>query len=90
MHISGIYRSHALTYIELTLKDINLIAKSFNRTLTGIFHSRIDYPEPVLKEGASRKKGDESLAKGPTKDSKDRSEKDNKDSGGDLKRLGIS
>ncbi len=29
---------------ELTLKDINKIAESFNKTLNGIYHSRVEYP----------------------------------------------
>ncbi len=34
---------------ELTLKDLHEIAKSFNQTLSGIFHHRIAYPEPIVK-----------------------------------------
>lgn len=30
---------------ELTLKDLNKIAGSFVRVLTGVFHSRVEYPE---------------------------------------------
>jgi len=30
---------------ELTLKDLNKIAMSFVRVLTGVFHSRVEYPE---------------------------------------------
>ncbi len=30
---------------ELTLKDLNEIATSFNKTLGGIFHHRVEYPE---------------------------------------------
>lgn len=30
---------------ELTLKDMHKIAKAFVRTLTGIFHTRVEYPE---------------------------------------------
>jgi len=30
---------------ELTFKDLNAIANSFVRILTGIFHSRIEYPD---------------------------------------------
>ncbi len=88
--INNIFIDGQLEECELTLKDLHLIAKSFNRILTGIFHSRVDYPEPILKEGAVGKKGDENLVKGPTKNSKNRSETDIEGSGGDLKRLGIS
>ncbi|PKM86528.1 MAG: phosphohydrolase [Firmicutes bacterium HGW-Firmicutes-12] len=33
----------------LTFKDLDLIAQSFTRILNGIFHTRIEYPENVLK-----------------------------------------
>ncbi len=39
---------------ELTLKDLHEIAKSFNKTLSGIFHHRIAYPEPIVKMAAPR------------------------------------
>ncbi len=34
----------------LTLHDLNKIAESFTMILNGIFHHRIDYPEPVIRE----------------------------------------
>ncbi|OWZ83062.1 HD family phosphohydrolase [Natranaerobius trueperi] len=38
---------------HLTLKDLNIIAESFSKILSGIFHSRIEYPEnlPDKREG---------------------------------------
>lgn len=41
---------------NLTLKDLNLVKKSFIKVLGGLFHNRIEYPETVLKE-MERKKG---------------------------------
>lgn len=35
---------------NLTLKDLNSIKNSFIKILGGMFHSRIEYPETVLKE----------------------------------------
>lgn len=35
---------------DLTFKDLNRIAAAFVRVLTGIFHSRIEYPETVISE----------------------------------------
>ena len=35
---------------ELTLKDLNTIAESFTRILTGIYHQRVDYPEDIEEE----------------------------------------
>ncbi|MBD7935811.1 MULTISPECIES: HD family phosphohydrolase [Cytobacillus] len=34
-----------LNECDLTLKELEVVAKSFNETLNGIFHSRIEYPE---------------------------------------------
>ncbi len=48
--INNIFIDGQLDECELTLKDLHNIAKSFNRILSGIFHHRIDYPEPVHKE----------------------------------------
>ncbi|MBX5466796.1 MAG: HDIG domain-containing protein [Firmicutes bacterium] len=41
---------------NLTLKELDVIARTFTRVLTGIFHQRIEYPERVLKE-MERSKG---------------------------------
>ncbi len=35
---------------DLTLKDMHNIADSFVRVLMGVFHTRLDYPEPVKKQ----------------------------------------
>ncbi|HEY8552891.1 MAG TPA: HDIG domain-containing metalloprotein [Thermaerobacter sp.] len=35
---------------DLTLRDLDRIAATFVRVLTGVFHHRIEYPEVVLKE----------------------------------------
>jgi membrane-associated HD superfamily phosphohydrolase len=57
--INNIFVDGQLDECELTLKDMHLIAESFNRILTGIFHSRIDYPDKPEKEtngkGADKK-----------------------------------
>ncbi len=44
----------------LTFKDLDLIATAFTRILSGIFHSRIEYPENVLQamEGSDLLNGD--------------------------------
>lgn len=39
----------------ITLKDLNTIGDVFIRVLTGIFHSRIEYPEGAVKEVERRK-----------------------------------
>ncbi|MFH1836990.1 MAG: HDIG domain-containing metalloprotein [Candidatus Omnitrophota bacterium] len=35
---------------DLTLKDMHKIAKSFERVLMGVFHTRLDYPEDTKKD----------------------------------------
>ncbi len=52
--INNIFTDGQLDECELTLKDLHNIAKSFNRVLSGIYHQRIDYPEPVSKERADK------------------------------------
>lgn len=47
---------------NLTLRDLNSIKNSFLKILGGMFHSRIEYPENVLKE-MERKKNDGSSDK---------------------------
>jgi len=43
--INKIFSDGQLDECELTLKDLHEIAKSFNKTLSGIFHHRVEYPE---------------------------------------------
>lgn len=66
--IGDVFADGQLDDCELTLKDLNLIAQSFNTILNGIYHARIDYPEPVVKEDA----------RGRNYDSTDRNTKENK------------
>ena len=54
--INNVFIDGQLDECELTLKNLHEIAKSFNRILNGIFHHRVDYPEPVHKGGGSPRK----------------------------------
>lgn len=54
--INNVFIEGQLDECELTLKNLHEIARSFNRILNGIFHHRIDYPEPVHKGGGSARK----------------------------------
>lgn len=47
--INNIFIDGQLDECELTLKNLHEIAKSFTGILNGIFHHRIDYPEPAYK-----------------------------------------
>ncbi|MFW6377858.1 MAG: HD family phosphohydrolase [Bacillota bacterium] len=42
---------------ELTLKDLNIIAESFTRILTGIYHQRVEYPEDIEEEMEAEESG---------------------------------
>ncbi len=53
--IERVYMDGQLDDCELTLKDLNIIAETFTRILTGIFHHRIDYPEAPQKETNGKK-----------------------------------
>jgi hypothetical protein len=54
--INGSFSDGQLDECELTLKDLHLIARSFNTILHGIHHRRIAYPEPARKEPTGRAK----------------------------------
>jgi len=43
--IKQIFRDGQMDECDLTLRDVNKVAESFSRILTGIFHHRIAYPE---------------------------------------------
>ena len=100
--INNIFIDGQLNECDLTLKDLNSIAKSFNRILSGSFHHRVEYPEPVhivrekvdptektpVKEKAKFKSANpDRKLPAPTQDPEAASEKDSPE---DLKRLGIS
>ena len=48
---------------DLTFKDLDIIAEAFVRVLSGIFHTRVEYPETVIKEIERRKARDASIRK---------------------------
>ncbi len=58
--IEGIYMDGQLDECELTLSNLNTIAETFTKILTGIFHHRVDYPEThSVKETDNKKDIDE-------------------------------
>jgi len=91
--VNNIFIDGQLDECELTLKDLHKIAKSFNLVLSGTFHHRVDYPEPVSKERSLDK-----ILKQYDEDSDRKSTKENQGQKGavkkrgteDLKRLGMS
>ena len=91
--INNIFIDGQLDECELTLKDMHNIAKSFNLVLGGIFHHRVDYPEPVSKERVVEKiprSLDEDNDRKPADAEEDQKDPPAKGSSEDLKRLGMS
>ena len=91
--VNNIFIDGQLDECELTLKDLHNIAKSFNLVLGGIFHHRVDYPEPVSKERALDKLArslDEDHDRKSADSKKDKKTSTAKGSTEDLKRLGMS
>jgi hypothetical protein len=88
--INNIFSDGQLDECELTLKDLNHIAESFTKTLSGIFHSRIEYPEAVTKGKAGRKRenGNSNHLAAPYE--KNGSGENKEADRANLKRLGIS
>ena len=65
--INKVFSSGELDECSLTLRELHLIAKSFTRVLTGIYHRRIEYNEPAEKKcdgsRSAKAKKDESAEK---------------------------
>ena len=54
--INNVFIDGQLDECELTLKNLHEIARSFTTILNGIFHHRVEYPEPAHKGGDRSKK----------------------------------
>ncbi len=87
--INRVFSDGQLDECELTLKDLHEIAKSFNKTLTGIFHHRVEYPESVEKALPAKKGLNGSSDKLPAGDSWGKRGEDKEEGGESLKRLGL-
>ncbi|MEW6664682.1 MAG: HDIG domain-containing metalloprotein [Thermodesulfobacteriota bacterium] len=86
--INNVFSDGQLDDCELTLKDLHEIAKSFNKTLSGIFHHRIEYPEVVTKPVKKAKNGH--TDQGGSEDSGAKKQEDKGETEEGLKRLGLS
>jgi len=88
--INKAFSDGQLDECELTLKDLNEIARSFNKTLGGIFHQRIEYPQPVIKIAPVRRGSIGNTDSVQAEDSRIKRREDKKEGGGTLRRLGLS
>ncbi len=55
--INKVFSDGQMDACELTLKDLHEIAKGFNKTLSGIFHHRIEYPDTAPGQAKKAKNG---------------------------------
>ncbi len=73
--INKVFASGELDQSNLTLRDLHLVAKTFTRTLTGIYHRRVEYSEPAEKgkakaeDSGDQKAGEKAKTKGQDKSS---------------------
>ncbi len=86
--INKVFSDGQLDECELTLKDLNNIAKSFNNILSGIYHHRIEYAETTGAMNGKDKNGNSD--KQPAKKAQDPQDKNTENGSGHLKRLGLS
>jgi putative nucleotidyltransferase with HDIG domain len=85
--INKVFSDGQLDECELTLKDLHEIAKSFNKTLSGIYHQRVEYPEPNVKPSRKASNGDTDQP--GTEDSRSAKKENPEDTDKSLKRLGL-
>lgn len=83
-----IFSDGQLEECELTLKDLNNIAKSFNTILNGIHHHRIEYSESPAAGRGKTKNGNSDRQQ--ARHLQDVSEENGEEGTGRLKRLGLS
>ena len=86
--INKIFSDGQLDHCELTLKDLHLIAKSFNKILNGIHHHRIEYQENAVMRSTRQKNGNSDRR--PAKPSPATRTKDSDERQAHFKRLGLS
>ena len=85
--INMAFADRQLEECELTLRDLHEIAKSFNKTLSGIFHQRIEYPETSPK--TVKKVGNGDTDQQQSEDSRGKRPDNKAEDDEGLKRLGL-
>jgi hypothetical protein len=85
--MNSIFSDGQLNDCELTLKDLNNIAKSFNTILNGIYHHRIEYSDVTAAGGGKGKDG--SSDKQQAKQAQDQAGRHTANGSGYLKRAGL-
>ena len=85
--LNKVFSDGQLDECELTLKDLHEIAKSFSKTLSGIFHHRVEYPETNSRTVKKTANGNTDQAS--PEDTWGKKSEDKEDDGEGLKRLGL-
>ncbi len=88
--INRAFSDGQLDECELTLKDLHQIAKSFNKTLSGIFHQRIEYPGIALSGTGGKRAANGNLDKTGSTDTRSEKAGHREENGETLRRLGLS
>lgn len=83
--INNIFKDGQLSECDLTLRDLDKIARAFIRVLDGIYHQRPEYFEPAVKQTGTQKKQQEEKSE----NGEPNREEDTEGNDGDLKRLGL-
>ncbi len=86
--INELFSEGQFEHCELTLKDLNNVAKTFNKVLNGIYHHRIEYPEQNFFRNGKDKNG--SSDKQQTEQIQYKSKGNFAKNKGRLRRLGLS
>jgi cyclic-di-AMP phosphodiesterase PgpH len=86
--INKVFSDGQLDDCELTLKDLHEIARGFNKTLSGIFHQRIEYPEIAAKGPKKVRNGNSDQL--PSEDSGPKKPDDKAEAEKGLRRLGLT
>ncbi|MFC1533407.1 HD family phosphohydrolase [Thermodesulfobacteriota bacterium] len=85
--INKVFSDGQLDECELTLKDLHEIAKYFNKTLSGIFHHRVEYPETNSRTVKKAYNGDTDQV--PPEDTRSKKPENKEGDEEGLRRLGL-
>ncbi len=88
--VNRVFSDGQLSECELTLKDLNEIARNFNKALSGIYHHRVEYPEAVGKNAAAKNQSNGNSDHPSNENGRDTSPGDQEKAEESLKRLGLS
>jgi len=86
--INKVFSDGQLDECELTLKDLHEIAKSFNKTLSGIFHHRVEYPGMISRPTKKARNGNTDQVAGESLGTRKAEDQEETEEG--LRRLGLS